>query len=330
MYEEVLSYNEILDYINKEEGEDGEQAIVWKFKRIAAHQGPLRKGDPGYNGSKYNVLIEWENGEQTYEPLNTIAADDPVTCAIYAKENGLLEEPGWRRFKHIAKREGKLLRMVNQAKLRSYHTAPKYKFGHQIPSNHEEAMRLDKKNLNTKWADAEEKELACFREYEVFKDLGKNGKPPAGYKPLMILIVYDVKHDGRHRACMVAAGHLTEVPVESVYSGVISLRGIRLMIFLAEMNQMETWGTDISSAYLEALTKEKLFVRAGPGFGELEGHVLLVHKALYGLQTSGVRWHERLADCLRGMGFVPCRAEPDIWMQTSWTIGSTLAHTLMT
>ena len=89
------------------------------------------------------------------------------------------------------------------------------------------------------------------------------------------------------------------------------------MIFLAEMNQMETWGTDISSAYLEALTKEKLFVRAGPEFGELEGHshVLLVHKALYGLRTSGVRWHERLADCLRGMGFVPCRAEPDIWMQ---------------
>ena len=87
MYEEVLSYNEILDYINKQEEEAGEQAIVWKFKRVAAHQGPLRKGDPGYNGSKYNVLIEWEDGEQTYEPLDTIAADDPVTCAIYAKEN---------------------------------------------------------------------------------------------------------------------------------------------------------------------------------------------------------------------------------------------------
>ena len=315
MYEEVLSYNEILNYINKQGEEDGEQAIVWKFKRIAAHQGPLRKGDPGYNGSKFNVLIEWENGEQTYEPLDTIAADDPVTCAIYVKENDLLEEPGWRRFKHIAKREGKLLRMANQAKLRSYRTAPKYKFGYQVPSNHEEAMRLDKKNLNTKWADAEENELACFREYEVFKDLGKNGKPPAGYKPLKILIVYDVKHDGRHQARMVAAGHLTEVPVESVYSGVISLCGICLMIFLAEMNQMETWGTDTSSAYLEALTKEKLFVRAGPEFGELEGHILLVHKALYGLRTSGVRWHERLADCLRGMGFVPCRAEPDIWMR---------------
>ena len=44
-----------------------------------------------------------------------------------------------------------------------------------------------------------------------------------GGKPLKILTVYDVKHNGRHQAHMVAAGHLTEVPVESVYSGVISL-----------------------------------------------------------------------------------------------------------
>ena len=30
-----------------------------------------------------------------YEPLDVIAADDPVTCTIYAKEKGLLDEPGW-------------------------------------------------------------------------------------------------------------------------------------------------------------------------------------------------------------------------------------------
>ena len=69
--------------------------------------------------------------------------------------------------------------MENQAKLCSYHCAPRYKFGYQVPSNHEDAIRLDKKNLYFKWAVVEEKERACFREYEVFKDLGRNGKPPA-------------------------------------------------------------------------------------------------------------------------------------------------------
>ena len=38
-------------------------------------------------------------------------------------------------------------------------------------------------------------------------------------------------------------------------------------------------------------------------------------KALHGLRTSGLRWHERLADCLRNMGFEPCKMEPDIWMR---------------
>ena len=52
-----------------------------------------------------------------YEPLDVIAANDPVTCAIYAKETGLLNEPGWRRFKLITKCESRLLRMTNQAKL---------------------------------------------------------------------------------------------------------------------------------------------------------------------------------------------------------------------
>ena len=78
MYEEILTYNEILEYIAKNEELDADQAIVWEFKHIAGHQGPLKKGDPSYNGSKFNVLVEWETGESTYEPLDVIAADDHV------------------------------------------------------------------------------------------------------------------------------------------------------------------------------------------------------------------------------------------------------------
>jgi hypothetical protein len=38
-------------------------------------------------------------------------------------------------------------------------------------------------------------------------------------------------------------------------------------------------------------------------------------KALYGLLTSGLCWHERFAKCLPNEGFSPCKAEPDIWMR---------------
>ena len=84
---------------------------------------------------------------------------------------------------------------------------------------------------------------------------------------------------------------------------------------MGELNTLLVWGTDIGNAYLEAFTEELLYIIAGPEFGELEGHVLIVLKALYGLRSSGLRWWERFSAVLRLMGFVPSKAEDDIWMR---------------
>ena len=59
-----------------------------------------------------------------------------------------------------------------------------------------------------------------------------------------------VKHDGRHKARLVADGSLTPEPVENIYSGVVSLRHLRLVIFLGELNNLELWGADIGNACL--------------------------------------------------------------------------------
>jgi hypothetical protein len=34
--------------------------------------------------------------------------------------------------------------------------------------------------------------------------------------------VFDVKHNGCHKACYIAGGHLTNIPNASVYSGVVA------------------------------------------------------------------------------------------------------------
>ncbi len=130
-YEEILSYNEILSYI---EQQDDDGTKVWKFCCIMVHEGPLKPSDPSYKRSKYNIMIKWENGEITLEPLTIIAADDPITCTIYAKENGLLNLDGWKCFKGIARRDKKFLHMANQAKLQSYcSTVPHFKYGYEVP-----------------------------------------------------------------------------------------------------------------------------------------------------------------------------------------------------
>ena len=93
-----------------------------------------------------------------------------------------------------------------------------------------------------------------------------------------------MKYDHRFKARFVAGGHLTGIPVEGVYSSVVSLRGLRIVLFLAENNGLYIWVTDVGNAYLEAYTDEQVYFITGPEFGELESHVMIIVKALYGLK----------------------------------------------
>jgi hypothetical protein len=95
-------------------------------------------------------------------------------------------------------------------------------------------MDLDKKNGSDFWKEAEATEMMQLLEYNTFIDKGTNCNPTSGYKKKCCCMVYNVKHDRRHKACLVAGGHLTDPNTESVYSGVVFLRGIKLVVFLAK------------------------------------------------------------------------------------------------
>jgi Reverse transcriptase (RNA-dependent DNA polymerase) len=205
--------------------------------------------------------------------------------------------------------------MINQAKLKTYRREPFWKLGVLVHQNHAQAVELDKVNGNTKWKDAEVTERSQLFKYHTFVDKGKGGVAPNGYKRIRYQMIYDAKHDGCHKARLVAGGDLTDPNTDNVYSGVVSLHGIRLVIFLAELNQLEIWGAHVGNAYLEALTKEKVYIIGGPEFGDLAGHTLLIYKVLYGLRSSGLCWNQCFAEVLRVMGFLHSKAETDIWMR---------------
>jgi hypothetical protein len=101
-----------------------------------------------------------------------------VTCAVYACEHGLLEEEGWKQFKGIAKREKKMLRMVNQSHIKVTCNASRYKFGYRIPCNYDEAMQFDLRNGNTVWQEATNLEMLQLAEYDTFRDLGHQDTAP--------------------------------------------------------------------------------------------------------------------------------------------------------
>ena len=103
--EELISYNQLLEHLENAQDHDmGMDQELYRFRAIIGHQGPLLASDPDWKRSKYNVQVEWETGEITFEPISIIAADDPVTCAAYAKQNDLLALEGWHRSEALPRR----------------------------------------------------------------------------------------------------------------------------------------------------------------------------------------------------------------------------------
>jgi aerobic-type carbon monoxide dehydrogenase small subunit (CoxS/CutS family) len=62
--------------------------------------------------------------------------------------------------------------MVKHAKLRSYSTATKFKSGYQVARNFAEAVRLDERNVNSKWQEAVDLDLQEIYKYYTFVVLG--------------------------------------------------------------------------------------------------------------------------------------------------------------
>src|SRR5210317_116828 len=88
--------------------------------------------------------------------------------------------------------------MANQAKLRSFRTAPKYMYGYEIPKHYADALRLDRLHGNTKWQDATKAEMDQLAEYKVFVDMRLGTPIPKGYQKIRVHLVFACKHDGMH------------------------------------------------------------------------------------------------------------------------------------
>jgi hypothetical protein len=60
---------------------------------------------------------------------------------------------------------------------------------------------------------------------------------------------------------------------DNIYSSIVSIKTIPIIMASAEINQLYIIYNDISFAYFEAYTQEKLQFIAGTEFGLLEGHL---------------------------------------------------------
>ena len=195
--------------------------------------------------------------------------------------------PGWKRFRRYSPKGKIMLRVFRRVLKLNADLGIKYQFGVRIPRNYQEAIALDKANGNTLWQDAIQKELDQIKEYQTFIVRSDLKKPPKGYQFVKVHFVFACKHDLRHKARLVANGSMTEAQSEDAYLSVVLLKGLRMCVLIAELNGLKIMAGDVGNAYLEALTKEKVYIIAGPEFGKLEGTIMIINKALYGLRPVG-------------------------------------------
>ena len=127
-YDEHIACTEMLSFVEENflQPEDG---VTWTMRRIVTHS-RLHPDDPRMHDEKgrqrfdknckHIVLIEWEDGQRTWEDPKLFDNDGhKVTVAMHAQENDLLHDVFWRRYRALAHREKKMRRMIAQAQLNS-------------------------------------------------------------------------------------------------------------------------------------------------------------------------------------------------------------------
>ena len=109
---------------------------------------------------------------------------------------------------------------------------------------------------------------------------------------------------------------MTDPSTEDVYSGVVDMETVRIVFVVARVNGLLVVADDVGNAFLYGITKECVYIVAGPEFRlELCGKILIIYKTLYSMKSSLARFHEHLSATLRSMGFKPTKADFDLWFK---------------
>jgi hypothetical protein len=137
------------------------------------------------------------------------------------------------------------------------------KYGIQVPHNVEEAYLINRETNTDYWHNAIQKEMT--NNAVAFKFLGEGKHVPVGLKWIPFHMKFDIKCDLTCKAKYVAGGHWTEVPTQMTYSSAVTRESVKILFFLAALNELDILSTDIGNAYLQASAREHVHTTAEYG-----------------------------------------------------------------
>ena len=254
----------------------------------------------------WKLLTRCSDGSEQWVPLKDMKETYPVQVSVFAKTEGLLEEPAFAWWTPYVLR--KASRIISKVKARMM--VATHKYGIEIPRSINHAKELDKKNGNTLWMDGLNKEMTNVSIAFDFLDHGV--KPPPGYTKSSGHLIWDLKMDFTRKARWVKDGHRTPDPTTSNYAGVVSRESVRIAFTYAALNGLDVFAADVQNAYLQAPTSEKHYIICGDEFGiEHRGKVAIITRALYGGKFAGRDYWKHMRSFMNELGFISCKADSE-------------------
>lgn len=296
-----MMIDEIIDHRS-----DPKIAIPKEQGRFISHSGQYRKKKTTRG---WELCVLWKDGSTDWIALKDLKESYPIQVAQYAKNVKIDDEPAfawWVDF--VTKKRDSIIQ-----KVKSKYWSRTHKYGIRVPKSVKEAEEIDDENGNTLWMDSVRLEMKnVMVAFEKFEGDVNDLK---GYDEITGHLIFDVKlaENFRRKARFVADGHKTKHPNAVTYSTVVARDSVRIMLLIASLNDLDIRGADIQNAFLTAPNREKNFLKAGPEFGEFQGTVFIVTRALYGLRSAAASFRAYLAEHLDDMGFTSCHADPDVW-----------------
>ena len=178
------------------------------------------------------------------------------------------------------------------------------------------------------WREAMRDEMNSMSQFKVFRRV-----PISAAKGRQILgckWVYKRKTNKfgqiiRYRARLVAQGfrqrEYDSFNPDDIHSPVVHKVSHRTFLSVAAAENLKVYTLDVKSAFLQAPLKEKIYLKAPPGFASCtesgEEEVLELSQAIYGLKQSSSAFYDAASAHLISKGFSPLLGDPCVFKRVN-------------
>ncbi|CAI7735898.1 unnamed protein product [Closterium sp. NIES-53] len=144
---------------------------------------------------------------------------------------------------------------------------------------------------------------------------------PEGRKAITSKWLFKIKSDAdgkieRYKSRLVAKGYQQKEKVDykELFAPVVKPTTLRTLLAGAAIKGWVVKQMDVTTAFLNGVLEEEIFMAQPEGFDDGIGRVLRLKKALYGLNQAPKQWYLKLRGVLEEIGFTPSTADHSLFM----------------